>query len=554
LTTARQLANQLDLEGVVPMGSYNDEDFSVIRDETVTSGFLDRARGVLPACVVCNKPSAYVDLDGQPSHQICSGESTERKRRAKLAARGYVVRTSSGQRDLASVLREVEKHAAGPRAVIDQGKTFEQRRAETMAHIRSTQPPPARRSPELIAGMTERSVYDLGSIRTDPTKPDALRGELIDRARRANDLAHYPTAGRDQERVQDHVDWLLRRTDSENWNGAEVARRILATGSEAYKRAFVKIINWHLRGGIQPFLTPEETRAFKIVQETRALAVGVGSTGGFAVPYVLDQTLAPTGAGSRNPFRELCRVESISGSNEWRSATSGAMTAAYSTEAAVTADQSATLAQKTLTTVRATAFAPVSLELAEDWSNMLDQLGTLIQSAKNDLEAVKFAVGSGTNEPEGLITGATNVTNVGATFDVTADLYLAETNLAARFRPNAQWFGNRAIYQLIRQFAQPETAAPIIDHEVGGQTEVINYLANEASGMTSAVTSGSKILVLVDPSYYVVVDRIGLDLEVTTPLFTGGTSTPSGQRGVLALWRNTGKLLDPAAARVLAIT
>jgi hypothetical protein len=47
---------------------------------------------------------------------------------------------------------------------------------------------------------------------------------------------------------------------------------------------------------------------------------------------------------------------------------------------------------------------------------------------------------------------------------------------------------------------------------VGGATEVISYPANEVSGMTSAVTTGSKILVLGDPQYFVIVDQVGLDL------------------------------------------
>jgi hypothetical protein len=64
--------------------------------------------------------------------------------------------------------------------------------------------------------MTERDVYDLARVRVDPMDRDALRGELVDRARRANDLAHYPTAGRDQEQAQEHIDGLLRRSDSDS--------------------------------------------------------------------------------------------------------------------------------------------------------------------------------------------------------------------------------------------------------------------------------------------------------------------------------------------------
>jgi hypothetical protein len=56
----------------------------------------------------------------------------------------------------------------------------------------------------------------------------------------------------------------------------------------------------------------------------------------------------------------------------------------------------------------------------------------------------------------------------------------------------------------------------------------------------------------------VIVDRIGLDLEVTSyhyqqSIMGAGSGFPLGQRGILALWRNTGKLLDANAARVLTV-
>jgi HK97 family phage major capsid protein len=86
----------------------------------------------------------------------------------------------------------------------------------------------------------------------------------------------------------------------------------------------------------------------------------------------------------------------------------------------------------------------VSLELAEDWTLLNDQLGSLIQQAKDDLEATKFAVGAGTvNEPEGVVTGGTAVSTTAA-FDLASDLYPVELALPARFRPNAVWLANRA--------------------------------------------------------------------------------------------------------------
>jgi HK97 family phage major capsid protein len=462
-----------------------------------------------------------------------------------------------------AVDRVMARRAVTPSADLEPGD-FEQRRKATMAHIRSTNygTAPSRKSPELISRMSERDVYDLSRVRTDPMNRDALRGELVDRARRANDLSHYPTAGRDQERVQTHIDDLLRRSDSEQWNGTEVAHRILATGSEAYRRAFAKTMIFQLRGTAGPILTPEETQAVKIVQQMRAMGLATGAQGAFAVPFVLDATLVPTSAGSRNPYRQVCRVEQISGSNEWRQATSGAMTASYVSEATVATDQSPTLAQKTLTTVRAQAFAPVSLELAEDWGAINDQLGQLILSARDDLETTKFTLGTGTNEPEGLITGATTATSPATQAFGRDGLYTVSKELPARFRSNAAWFGNKVVYDEFLKLVNTGASIwlPLPDSKISNTGySLANYPANEVSAMTSAITTTNKVLVIADTSYYTIVDRIGLDLEVTTwlsqqAIFGAGTSLPTGQRGILALWRNTARLLDPAAARVFTVT
>jgi HK97 family phage major capsid protein len=542
------------------------EDFSVLRDYTVSREFLDQVRAVLPACHICNKPSGFKDMEGRWSHQVCAGESSSEKREAKAAlirTRGRNVASDAGPVDLGVVMRKVEEQSAGPRAVVEREKSPAERHAETMRHIRATDPPPARRSAELISRMSERDVFDLSRVRVDPMDRNALRGELIDRARRANDLAHYPTAGRDQERVQDHIDNLLRRSDSEQWNGREVAERILTTGSPAYKTAFAKIIVDQIRMGMGAMLTPEEAQAVKLVTQARAMAVGVGSTGGFAVPFQLDSTIVPTSSGSRNPLRQICRVESISGTNEWRSATSGQMVAAYATEALTASDNSPTLAQKTLTTVRAQAFAPVSIELSSDWSGIQDQLGALILSARDDLEAAKFTLGTGTNEPEGILVGATTTTATAgvATFAL-GDLYKLEESVPGRFRAGAQWIANKIIWNKAAQFANTgaDIWAPALQAGKVSNTgyAILNYPANELTSMVSTTTTASKIIAAFDPSYYVIADRIGLDLEVTSYHYQQttmgvGSGFPLGQRGILALWRNSAKLLDPNAARVLQV-
>ena len=423
-------------------------------------------------------------------------------------------------------------------------------------------------APTVISRMNEAQVFDLGTVRANPFQGDGGSAELRDRALRAVELAHFPERV-DREVAQEHVSRLIRRQGSEMWEQSAIARRILLTGSPSYVRAFGKTVHAMLRGQYAAMLAPDETRAMEAV---RAMAALTGSAGGFAVPYTLDPTIIPTSNLSVNPYRQVCRVEQIT-VNNWLGVTSAGVTAAYAGEAAPASDNSPTLAQPSVFVQRAECFIPVSIELTQDWGALQSELANLIQDAKDDLEAVQFSTGTGTGvAPQGLITGATNtVAAAGVASFAVGDLYALEVAVPPRFRPRAQMIGNRFTYNKVRQFDTAGGAnlwtplpAPLqqgLANQVprGGNTgyALIGYDANECSGMASALTTGSKILVMGDPRYFIIVDRIGLDIEVIPHIFQTVTGAnpqnvvPLGQRGFFAFWRNSAKVLDPNAFRVL---
>jgi HK97 family phage major capsid protein len=63
------------------------------------------------------------------------------------------------------------------------------------------------------------------------------------------------------------------------------------------------------------------------------------------------------------------------------------------------------LAQPTIKAEQGRAFIPFSLELGQDWNGIQAELARLVSDAKDVLDATKFTVGSGTNEPTGVVTG-----------------------------------------------------------------------------------------------------------------------------------------------------
>jgi HK97 family phage major capsid protein len=72
----------------------------------------------------------------------------------------------------------------------------------------------------------------------------------------------------------------------------------------------------------------------------------------------------------------------------------------------------------------------------------------------------------------------------------------------------------------------------------------------ESTAMAAALTTGSKILVIGDWRYFVIVDRVGMDIEIL-PQLLGANRRPTGQRGLYAYWRNSSDVLSAAAFQVL---
>ena len=397
--------------------------------------------------------------------------------------------------------------------------------------------------------MKERDIYDLSSVRFDVNNPAATRQTLRDRAMRAIETSSFPQA-LDQDTMRAQVANLVDNRDSAD---SEIAKRILQTGSPAYRRGFMK----YLAGQERSWTTEERT----------AMAVGAGGTGGYAVVYTLDPTFIKTSNLAVNPFREIARQVTIAGTNEWRGVTSNAVVASRAAEAAEVGDNSPTLTQPDIVVQRVQCFIPVSIELTQDLPSLQSEVAGLIQDAKDVEEATSFTTGTGVApQAQGLLVGATTTVAAGGTaaFAI-ADVYATENALGPRFRPNAKWVGNRFIYQKVRQFDTAGGSNMWIGYPnplQGGmannpprsgrlQLDLIGYPSYEDSAMAAALTTASLILVLGDFSYYVIVDRIGLDIEVIPHLFGPTNRFPTGQRGIYAYWRNNAQVMSPNAFAVL---
>lgn len=394
--------------------------------------------------------------------------------------------------------------------------------------------------------------FDFSTLRANSLNPDELGSELRDRAMRVIETARFRQPNVSIEDAQTSAARLLEDVDTAD--GA-LARHMLVTGSDVYRRAFGKSL-----GNVG--LTREEQTALDLA---RAASL-TDAQGGFAVPFTLDPTVILTSDGAVNPIRAISRVAQTVTDN-WHGVTSAGVVAAYrSGEGVEASDGAPTLQQPAVPVEEADVFIPYSYAVGQDWVGMGSEFAMMIADAKDVLEADKYlhGRGSGFKEPEGLIAGLENTSIVesdAAHAFTYPDVYAVEDALPPRFRSKAQWIANRAIYNLIRQFDTQGGAQlwmrinQLLENTPSGNTgaQVLGYAANEASEMDDAIADGADILVLGDFRHFVVVDRIGMSVEAIPNLF-GPNGRPTGQRGLYAYWRNSSAVLVDNAFRKLRVS
>lgn len=371
----------------------------------------------------------------------------------------------------------------------------------------------------------------LEEYRTRASSIDELEKAYVDGARKiVDDRFRTALPGVSREEAQDDVERLLTQV-----NDREVALRMIATSTPSYKREFTEYVKSQGR-----IIGPEMQRAASLTT----------TAGGFAVPVELDTTLLLTNAGASNPIRQIARVRQTN-VNHVEFVNTVGVTAAYAGEASTASDNAPTLAQPVVDVEKAYAFVPMSIEIAEDWAAIQQDMAMAFADAKNRLEADKFLTGTGhtNHQPQGLIAagGATQVVSSAATSAIAVgDLFSLENALGYRYRANASIIANKAAYQKVRQFAsngvniwvQLQGALP---------PELIGYPAYEATGMSSGVTtSGSTVMTIGDFNYFAIVDRAGMNVEFIPHLFSSG-NLPLGQRGLYAWWRNSSQVLAPVS-------
>ena len=412
--------------------------------------------------------------------------------------------------------------------------------------------PANREAPAVHVKPSEREAFDLDEIRKMSYSGDDFLEKVTDQAKRAIEGAAYGTKAK--EEAQERATELLETVDN---SSRDLAKRMLLTGSADYERAFTKV----LRHGSDAWCTQEERQALL----RAAQSLGGDANGGYAVPFQLDPTVMLTSAGVRNPIRELARVETIVG-KEWQGVTSAGTSVSRGAEASVAPASNFTLDQPVVRTNRVQGYTVFSLEIDLSWSALRSEITRMLVDAKAQ-EEQSFITGDGTGVNPGGINGTLSGQDVETTTQgafVLADLFKLEEALDARWEDNASFLAHKTVYNKIRQFPTDGSAGSMNNLWTqnladGNPRRLLDTPAYRATGMPSLTSAladtdggvGAAVMIYGDFKQFLIVDRIGMTVEMVPTVVDPTTGRPTGQRGVYAVWMNNSKILIPGAFKRL---
>lgn len=347
----------------------------------------------------------------------------------------------------------------------------------------------------------------------------------------------------------------LLRTNTGDTNGQLIGQMLLATENPHYRSAFQKIA-----ASTAPVFTPEESRAIEqVALIKRAMSVGSNSGGGFAVPVLIDPTIILTQQGSENDILRLARVETIT-NDTWKGLSTAGVSWQFQAEASASTDNSPTIAQPEVPTHRADGFIPFSIEIGMDWPGFAEQMSMLLAAGYDELLADKLTLGSGSDEPTGLVTALDAVTNpanielASASVFQASDVYGLWNALPQKYRRRmtSAWLSSTSVQNTIRQLGttDPNFTVDITQEAIprlfGREYPMNDYMADFAAG-----TSTDPLLIVGDFQNYLVAQRAGMQVEFLPMLFDVTNNRPTGQRGWFAWARVGADVVNDNAFRLL---
>jgi HK97 family phage major capsid protein len=290
------------------------------------------------------------------------------------------------------------------------------------------------------------------------------------------------------------------------------------------------------------------------------MSEGTPSAGGYGVPVFIDPSIILTAQGSGNPFLEMAKLVDVN-TNAWKGVSSAGVTWSFDAEGSTVSDDSPAMAQPTVTVFTARGFLPYSIELGEDYPDFAGEMADLLANGYQELLIDRLTQGSGSGEPQGILTALSANTNVRVTVTTggtigAPDPYKVWKALPQRHRRRAVWLMSVGVNNAIRQIAQanvyhgftvalPESWADALFNRAVYESPYMPDTTTNATATTGYAIVGNFA------EGYVVARRSGMRAELIPHLVDTTFNRPTGSRGIFAWARIGGASVQDTAFRLL---
>lgn len=337
---------------------------------------------------------------------------------------------------------------------------------------------------------------------------DAAKAE--DRGLSADELQNWNNCNDQIEALEKQID-VTKRTNSLVAQVAEAQADMMRgnVGSHAVEAAqeqsggdYASTFDAFMRGGMDA-LTNEQRglmrENFQRPGEQRAQSVGTDSAGGYTVPEGFSGEIEKAMAAFQG-IRNAARVISTSTGNTlpWPTVDDTSNTGALLAENTQDSEQDVTFGEVSLGAYKYTSkIVRVSVELLQDSAFNMDQfLAEIFGERLGRITATAYATGTGSSQPNGLVTAATlGKTAASATAITYNELLDLKHSVDPAYRNNATWAFNDSTLKAIKQL-QDSNGLPLwqpsIMAEVPATLDGDPYVIDQ--NMASIATTAKTVL------------------------------------------------------------
>lgn len=251
-----------------------------------------------------------------------------------------------------------------------------------------------------------------------------------------------------------------------------------------------------------------------------------------------------------NPLRNVARVIRTAEGNTLQIPTidDTSNVAALGAENTAVTSVDMTYGQVSLGAYRYESLVICSNELLRDSGiDLASEIGSLLGERIGRAEAAAFATGTGSSQPQGVVTGsAAGVTAASATAIAVSDIIGLVNSVDAAYQINGAFMMHQSVWAAVLKLVDSQGRPLVADYINGNRYQLLGYPVIINNAMASSIATAAKTIVFGDFSKYVIREAGELELVRLNERFA-----EKYQTGFLCTGRRDGRVLQSAAIKRL---